>query len=62
MKHREWISNMQQKYHFTKDNIDEIIQNEVGMIFMELLEDCGVFKQTLAGREHFIAFLNSVIV
>ena len=56
-KHKTWIENMMNKYDFTTSNIDKILQDEVGTIFMQLLEDCGVFKQNKEGIEQFIKFV-----
>lgn len=60
-KHLDWISQMQKQYQFNESNIDEILRDEVGNIYMLLLEDCGVFKQDEYSIKCFIEFLNSVI-
>lgn len=43
-KHKNWAINELFKYSFTKENIDSIINEEIGKVFMNVLEDCGVFK------------------
>src|SRR5699024_12265811 len=42
--HRPWADEMKKKYSFTKDNATEIIRQEVGQIFSQVLADAGVFK------------------
>ena len=45
----------------TADNIHEIIQTEIGQVFMEVLEDAGVYKRTAEGQaafDRFTAVLN----
>ena len=51
---------LREKYSFTEDNADQIIQNEVGAVFERVLEDAGVFKRTPEGKEAFLRFTASV--
>ena len=60
-KHHDWIEKMESKYDFNKENIDKILQDEVGNIFMLLLEDCGVFKQNRDEINNFIEFIESIV-
>ena len=39
------------------DNIHEIIQKEIGQVFMEVLEDAGVYKRTEDGQAAFDRFI-----
>lgn len=58
-KHADWVDEFYGKYEeFTKDNVEGILQQEVGKVFARVLEDAGVYKCTPAGREHFTAFLH----
>ena len=41
-------------------NIDEIIQKEIGLVFMEVLEDAGVYKRTPEGQKAFDRFIESL--
>ena len=58
--HAEWMNILREKYSFTEDNADQIIQNEVGAVFERVLEDAGVFKRTPEGKEAFLRFTASV--
>ena len=44
----------------TKENINGIVQKEIGLVFLEVLEDAGVYKCTPEGREAFLRFVESV--
>ena len=53
-KHADWVEEFLPKYaKITKDNVMEILQDEVGHVFANVLEDAGVYKRTEAGREAF---------
>ncbi len=41
-----------------RDNIMEILHKEIGNVFMEVLEDAGVYKRDDAGRAAFDRFLS----
>jgi UDPglucose--hexose-1-phosphate uridylyltransferase len=60
LKHKEWTLNTLSSYTFTEENIDEIINFEIGNVFMKVLEDCGVFKYGDKEKEMdlFVNFLN----
>jgi UDPglucose--hexose-1-phosphate uridylyltransferase len=60
-KHADWVDAFRPRYEsITKDNIDEIIQKEIGEVFMHVLEDAGVYKRTEEGQKAFDRFVNSL--
>ena len=60
-KHADWVDEFLPKYeHITSENINEILQKEVGLVFEQVLEDAGVYKCTPEVREAFARFLRSV--
>ena len=60
-KHADWVDEFLPKYDcITKDNVDDILKKEVGLVFERVLEDAGVYKCTEAGRAAFGRFLASV--
>ena len=59
-KHAEWVEQLKEKYTFTEDNALEIILQETGKVFAEVLEDAGVYKCTAEGREGFLRFVDAV--
>ena len=60
-KHADWVDEFLPRYDsVTKENIGEIIQKEIGLVFSEVLEDAGVYKCTPEGREAFLRFVECV--
>ena len=60
-KHADWVDAFKNKYnHIDEQNIDEIIQKEIGEVFMHVLEDAGVYKRTPEGQEAFDRFVNTL--
>ncbi len=60
-KHAAWVDEFLPKYErVTEENIEEMIQKEIGMVFSEVLEDAGVYKCTEEGREAFLRFVEAV--
>lgn len=61
-KHADWVDEFLPGYGdtITANNIEEILQKEVGLVFEQVLEDAGVYKCTPQGREDFSRFLESV--
>ena len=60
-KHADWVKEFAPKYEkITAENVQEILKNEVGLVFEKVLEDAGVYKCTEEGREAFERFLTSV--
>lgn len=59
-KHGDWVDTFCTKYEaITKENVDDILKKEVGLVFERVLEDAGVYKCEKAGREGFKRFLTS---
>ncbi|MCT4398506.1 UDP-glucose--hexose-1-phosphate uridylyltransferase [Pediococcus ethanolidurans] len=58
--HKKWADQLQEKYQFTADNVQEIVDQEVGRVFLRVLEDAGVFKQTTDGQTGFMKFIHKV--
>lgn len=60
-KHADWIDELKQKYDsFTEETIGKIIRDEVGIVFMKVLEHAGVYKRTEQGQEAFLKFVEYV--
>ncbi|MCR5153980.1 MAG: UDP-glucose--hexose-1-phosphate uridylyltransferase [Lachnospiraceae bacterium] len=59
--HGDWADQLVEKYKtFTKDNVDKIIDEEVGKVFVQVLEQAGVYKRTSSGKAAFLRFTDSV--
>ncbi len=60
-KHADWIDEILQKYdRIEENNIDEILEREIGLVFLQVLEDAGVYKQTEEGQAAFDRFMEKV--
>ena len=59
-KHAEWVEELKSKYAFTEENALDIILQETGKVFAEVLEDAGVYKNTQEGKEAFLRFVQQV--
>ena len=60
-KHARWADSFLAGYEqVTKENIDAILQKEIGLVFGKVLEDAGVFKRDEAGRAAFRRFTDSL--
>jgi UDPglucose--hexose-1-phosphate uridylyltransferase len=60
-KHADWVEGFLPKYDtITPDNIEEILQKEIGIVFKQVLEHAGVFKNTNEGEAAFLRFLDAL--
>lgn len=60
-KHADWVEEFLPNYeNVTADNIDTILQEEVGKVFCEVLEDAGVYKCTDEGLQAFRRFISTL--
>ena len=59
-KHAPWVEELKTRYTFTPENTEGILRQEVGVVFMKVLEHAGVFKRDDAGRVAFLRFAGSV--
>lgn len=60
-KHADWVEEFSAKYDkLDASNIDQAIEKEIGLVFMQVLEDGGVFKRTPQGQEAFDRFIQSL--
>ncbi|MBR3894388.1 MAG: UDP-glucose--hexose-1-phosphate uridylyltransferase [Clostridia bacterium] len=59
-KHAAWVAAFANRYQFTKENVDEILREEIGRTFEAVLEDAGVYKCTEEGRAAFLRFIGTV--
>ncbi|MCR5626543.1 MAG: UDP-glucose--hexose-1-phosphate uridylyltransferase [Lachnospiraceae bacterium] len=59
--HADWAKEITAKHgNINKDNVDDIIEQEIGLVFSKVLEHCGVFKDDESGRAGIKRFAESV--
>ena len=59
-KHDAWCEELKKKYTFTPENAMDILMQETGRVFTEVLEDAGVYKRTEEGQKAFLGFVDYV--
>ncbi len=59
--HEAWAKDVLAAHpEFNADNARSILEQEIGRVFMEVLEDAGVFKRTPDGTAAFLRFAESL--
>ena len=60
-KHATWTEAFLPKYeNITRENVMDILKEEVGQTFVHVLEDAGVYKCTEEGRQAFMRFVEKL--
>lgn len=59
-KHADWVEGWIEKYDINAENIHSIVQDEIGKVFVKVLECAGVYKRTEDGQEAFDRFVKSL--
>ena len=59
--HAEWANGILRRYpDFSKENARRILEQEIGKVFLEVLEDASVFKRTDEGKRAFLTFAENL--
>ena len=57
--HAEWADEILKRYpDFCKENARAILEQEIGKVFLKVLEDAGVFKRNDEGKSAFLSFVS----
>lgn len=59
-KHAQWVASFKDDYTFTKDNVEKIVKDEAGKVFLKCLEHAGVYKRDEKGKEGFRRFIEAI--
>lgn len=60
-KHADWVDEFKIKYDdINADNVDKILQDEIGIVFKKVLEHAGVYKNDEDGMNGFMRFVESL--
>lgn len=59
-KHADWVDELKARHTFTEENTQEILRQEVGAVFAQVLEDAGVYARDHEGKAAFLRFIQSV--
>ena len=60
LKHLEWANSF--KHKVNKNNVKQVIEQEVVNKFANILEDCGIFKQNENELNEFKKFVDEVVL
>ena len=59
--HAEWAAEVLSRHpEFSESTARGILEQEIGRVFLEVLEDAGVYKRNAQGREAFLRFIAKV--
>lgn len=58
--HADWAEEIARHETLSRNNVQQVLQREVGKVFAAVLEDAGVFSRNAAGQEAFDRFIQSV--
>lgn len=58
--YQKWTDELKENHGFTEENVTEIIQQEVGKLFVKRLANAGVFKRDEQGQRAFKDFLETL--
>lgn len=60
-KHADWVAGFLPKYsEISRENVMDILKEEVGQTFVHVLEDAGVYKCVEEGRKAFLRFIETL--
>ena len=60
-KHVDWVAGFLPKYsEISRENVMNILKEEVGQTFVHVLEDAGVYKCNEEGRKAFLRFIETL--
>ena len=58
--HADWAEDILRRRSLTAENAEAVLQQEVGAVFQQVLEDAGVYKRDEAGKTAFLRFVDAV--
>ena len=59
-KHLEWLNTFKDRIDKEPSKIHEIMQSEIGKVFLEVLLDAGVYKRDEKGMKAFDRFMDTI--
>ena len=59
-KHADWVEEFLPNHILAKENVMDILHEEIGKVFSQVLEDAGVYKRTQEGQKAFDRFIQTL--
>ena len=57
--HAKWFEEIRERHtEVSESNARNIIEQEIGKVFLEVLNDAGVFKRNTEGKAAFLRFID----
>ena len=56
--HIEWANEIKHNNNISKENVDAVVNDAIGEVFVNVLKDCAVFKDE--NIDEFDKFINSI--
>lgn len=58
--HKEWADTIKASRDISKETVSRVVQEALGQVFVHVLEDAGVYKDTPKGRAAFADFIKTL--
>ena len=58
--HADWAEGILRRRDICAENAEEVLRQEVGAVFLRVLEDAGVYKRDAVGQAAFLRFVDAV--
>ncbi len=59
-KHYQWVEEIKQSREVNKENCAEVLKEEIGKVFADILGQCGVFARNEEGKKQFVKFIDTI--
>ena len=59
-KHLAWVEEIKSRKTITAENCEEVLRDEIGKVFADILCQCGVFDRNEEGKKQFLKFIDVV--
>jgi UDPglucose--hexose-1-phosphate uridylyltransferase len=59
-KHFDWAEEIKKNYEITEENCENILQDEIGKVFADILGQCGVYERSEEGKNQFLKFVDEI--
>lgn len=60
--HQKWADELKKQYEITEANVEGIVDDAVGDVFLQVLKDAGVFKRDEEGKAAFKRFIDYLTI
>lgn len=58
--HKDWADQIKKLGSYDQASVHDFVQEQVGQVFVKVLEDAGVYKNTADGKAGFARFISNL--